>query len=1104
MKKLLFYLCGITFIPLFMACGRGEAPAMDVSEVSTVIGSAGGSLAGPDGTRVVIPPGALDRETTLKIARTSVGAPTLPIEAKASEGRIYEFTPHDVAFLLPVTVSIPALPMPAGTRQDIITARPGSTGWTFLESATQDGLVSCRVLGFSWFGIQPCTSTTNGTATCVRGMDLSLTSTPASAISPIPDPRGIWYDWQVKEVATVDLRCEVAVPANATEATLRLTRNRLSPITALGSESRAVSLTVDPANPSVARGTVQFRHESQFADGKNQGWSLVLSWTETGPGGSASLFVQRNMFFFPYPSAPVFSLHPANQSVTEPSPASFTASAVGMPMPTLKWQRSSDGLIWTDIPGATSATYALPSTSVSADNGAYFRLVARNLIGTTFSNVAQLTVRPSATPPAFTVNPANQSVTEPNPATFSVSVSGSPAPSLKWQRSADNVTWADIPGATSNTYTLSPTSVSADHGARFRAVATNTDGTVYSTIAQLTVQPPATLPTFTTHPADQSVTEPASASFTVAVTGSPTPTLTWQRSSAEEPWTNIPSATSSTYTLSPTSVTADHGARFRAVATNTVGTTYSNIAQLAVLPPAALPTFTIHPTDQSVTEPASASFTVAVTGSPTPTLKWRRSPDGISWADIPGETSTTYTLPSTSVTSDHGARFRAAASNSSGTVESNVAQLTVLSSVTGSWRTPEILDNTRRNAEPSVGFDANGRAIAVWMGVDPNTGIARILGATRPSGGTWSSPAIIDAGLTQGFAPRISVAPNGTAVMAFERANAIYAARFDGGSWNTPVQVDAGFTRADNQSVAIDSSGRAIIAWYGYDGLRYRVLASYSLSGNTWSAPQILDGFDGGTPQVAVNGNGKGFVLFTERDNSLPQKYRVSAFPVDLGSGSPLGGTAMVLRPFAAAAPGQMRVVLDGSGNALVVWLDTEGVVGDLVWSRFDAGTAAWSPRQVLATQVGTQVDVFARPYNLALGMNTGGEAVVAWGQNQDEQAIFVRRMVAGSGTWTAAERISVDTPNVRDYAENPRLAISATGRIALTWIAQPPSGMYGIWASVYEGGSWQTPRTIATSGIEVDNDAEHALVMDPSGKPLALWTEWGSNAYPLVCAEWR
>ncbi len=96
------------------------------------------------------------------------------------------------------------------------------------------------------------------------------------------------------------------------------------------------------------------------------------------------------------------------------------------------------------------------------------------------------------TVPAFTTQPSSVTVTTPAPAVFSVLVAGNPTPALQWQVSQDaGSTWADVPGATSATLTVSPSSVALSNH-RYRAVATNSAGAITSGEATLTVSPVAT------------------------------------------------------------------------------------------------------------------------------------------------------------------------------------------------------------------------------------------------------------------------------------------------------------------------------------------------------------------------------------------------------------------------------------------------------------------------------------------------------------------------------------------------------------------------------------------------------------------------------------
>jgi RHS repeat-associated protein len=83
---------------------------------------------------------------------------------------------------------------------------------------------------------------------------------------------------------------------------------------------------------------------------------------------------------------------PTNQTVVVGQMASFTATAIGSPTPTVQWQMSTDsGTTWTDISGATSTTYKVATSSI-AQTGNEYRAVFTNSYGTATTNAATLTV----------------------------------------------------------------------------------------------------------------------------------------------------------------------------------------------------------------------------------------------------------------------------------------------------------------------------------------------------------------------------------------------------------------------------------------------------------------------------------------------------------------------------------------------------------------------------------------------------------------------------------------------------------------------------------------------------------------------------------------
>jgi len=186
----------------------------------------------------------------------------------------------------------------------------------------------------------------------------------------------------------------------------------------------------------------------------------------------------------PAPTPPSIVTQPVPVSVTAGQPAAFSVAASGTAPLAYQWQRNA-----VDIGGATGATYAIASAALG-DNFASFRVVVSNVALTVTSTAAQLTVSAPNVAPAIVTPPLDSRVTSPATATFSVVAVGTPAPTLQWQLSTNNGgSWADIPGATSASYTT-PATATGDSFNRFRVVATNIAGSATSPLATLIVDPP--------------------------------------------------------------------------------------------------------------------------------------------------------------------------------------------------------------------------------------------------------------------------------------------------------------------------------------------------------------------------------------------------------------------------------------------------------------------------------------------------------------------------------------------------------------------------------------------------------------------------------------
>ncbi len=281
-------------------------------------------------------------------------------------------------------------------------------------------------------------------------------------------------------------------------------------------------------------------------------------------------------------------------------------------------------------------------------------------------------VTPGGTPPSVMVQPTDQTVNAGQRATFTVSASGTPSPTVQWQVSSDGgFSFSPIPGATATTLTV--TAQPDQDGNQYRALFSNPSGQAQTKAATLTVHVVPAIPVVTLQPIPQTVIAGNLATFTVAASGYPTPSVQWQvRSSGSTTFSAIAGATSTTYSF--TAQSGQNGNQYRAVFTNTVGTATTAAVGLTVY---FQPAITASPTNQTVVAAHVATFTARANGNPSPTVQWQLSTDGgTTWAPIKGATKTTLSVPNVTIAQD-GSQYRAVFSNSVGQNATAAATLTV-------------------------------------------------------------------------------------------------------------------------------------------------------------------------------------------------------------------------------------------------------------------------------------------------------------------------------------------------------------------------------------------------------------------------------------------
>ena len=267
-------------------------------------------------------------------------------------------------------------------------------------------------------------------------------------------------------------------------------------------------------------------------------------------------------------TAVAITTQPVSLSACPGTGARFVVAATGTSV-TFQWQVSAGGGAFTNLPGATGTSYTTPSLT-AAFNGYQYCCVATGTCGAVTSAVATLTV---LTAPSAVVS-GGAAICPGGSTTVQAALTGSGP----WQ-----VTWSD--GVVQSGVLASPAVRTVSPGATTTYKVTGLlDANCTASSGQLSGTATVTLntiPVFTVSPFSTTACAGTTVRLVAAVTGTGTG-YQWQVSLGGGAFTNVPGATSSSYTT-PALAPANNGNQYCCVSIGTCGAATSGVATLTVL-----------------------------------------------------------------------------------------------------------------------------------------------------------------------------------------------------------------------------------------------------------------------------------------------------------------------------------------------------------------------------------------------------------------------------------------------------------------------------------------------------------------------------------------
>ena len=373
--------------------------------------------------------------------------------------------------------------------------------------------------------------------------------------------------------------------------------------------------------------------------------------------------------------APVIITQPADQDICLGANAGFSITGSGTGTLFYQWQ-VDQGSGWTNVlNGGVYSGAVMPALNLTSPpfsmNGYQYRNIIHTCSQQVISQAATLTIYPNIVAGSASASQVICYNSTPGPINATPPTGGDGIYTYQWQSSTDNITFNDIPGATALSYSpgvLTQTTYyrqNQNSGSGCSAVSTN--------VASIRVQPNLIAGVASANQTICYNAVPAAIISTPPTGGDGNYTYQWQVSFDNSLFVNIPGATTLSY--SPGALTRTTYYRQRQASGSGCGTVITNVVIITVNPDFIAG---VASSDQAIClngVPAPVTATSPTGGNGSYTYQWQISTDNITFNNIPGANSLSYSPGSLSITTWY--RQRQTSGSGCGTTTTNVIIITV-------------------------------------------------------------------------------------------------------------------------------------------------------------------------------------------------------------------------------------------------------------------------------------------------------------------------------------------------------------------------------------------------------------------------------------------
>jgi mRNA-degrading endonuclease HigB of HigAB toxin-antitoxin module len=371
-----------------------------------------------------------------------------------------------------------------------------------------------------------------------------------------------------------------------------------------------------------------------------------------------------------------------------------------------------------------------------------------------------------------------------------------------------------------------------------------------------------------------------------------------------------------------------------------------------------------------------------------------------------------------------------------------------------------------------VGIDANGNVIHAWMGDD---GTNNEIYKAVYHNGTWTSPSGVNdnvsLGATSIFEFSLAVSSGGDAVIAWVASDGsnlrVYKSEYRSGVWTKPANLadaisPSGQDAGTNVSTAMDSSGNAIIVWAEFDGAKTQIYKSEYRSG-AWTHPANLadnispDGFNVAAPSVAMDNNGNAIISWLQDHNGGPE-YMVFKSEYRSGAWTHPSSITDFIQPAGTMATTLQApaVAMDNNGNAIIVWIGSDGTWDQTFKSEYRSG--AWTHPASASDNISPNGNNVSA---VTAAMSSSGRALILTTEG-DGTASRIFKSEYSNGAWVHPIGLTDVFVGTDVYTNIPDLKMNASGEAIFTYVENDSNGDIQTYLGFYRNGAWTLPGTLS------------------------------------------